>query len=43
VQILPLADAAGMKTWYDVSSMSEKNPNLILELLMEAKEVRIKY
>jgi len=29
-----------MRTWYDVSCTSEKNPSLILELLMEAKEVR---
>jgi hypothetical protein len=43
VQILPFADSAGMKTWYDVSSVSETNPSLILELLMEAKEVRIMY
>jgi hypothetical protein len=43
VQILPVADSAGLKTWYDVSSTSEKDPSLILELLMEAKEVRNKY
>jgi hypothetical protein len=40
VQILPFAASAGMKTWYEVSCTSEKNPSLILELLMEAKEVR---
>lgn len=40
---MPFAESAGMNTWFDVSCTSEKNPGLILELLMEAKEVRNKY
>ncbi|XP_021918501.1 uncharacterized protein LOC110829239 isoform X4 [Zootermopsis nevadensis] len=40
-KIVPFAESAGMNTWFDVSCTSEKNPGLILELLMEAKEFQI--
>ncbi|KAJ9585736.1 hypothetical protein L9F63_002526 [Diploptera punctata] len=37
-KILPFMNCAELKTWYDVKCTSEKNPSLVVRLLLEARE-----